>query len=66
METNEDGFDCELSDKTKMSTAALIAFIYGSYSQSMSKELYYEVLECVQELYGRHVVKPKIDRNLKQ
>lgn len=52
--------DLELSDKTKMSTPALIDFIWKNIPAVF--DVANEVLEAIDELRYRHVVKPNLQR----
>ena len=66
----DDGYNAILSDKTKMSTAALIAGAYGlfnsggecgtietGYLVKVDKEDFKEVREMIETLYARHILK---------
>lgn len=55
---NNDGANAYLSDKTKMSSAALINSIWSMIEPVNTRENYREIFEMLCELRERHVTRP--------
>jgi hypothetical protein len=59
-----DGVDANLTDKSQMSTGALVNFIYSHLPPAfdrlllLRKDDFHELKDCVGELYYRHVIRP--------
>ncbi len=61
--TKGDGLDAYLSLKSQMSTAALKTAVQAMVKPRMEPDDsdFVEVCECIDELYWRHVMQPKLN-----
>ena len=56
----DDGAQAILSDKTKMSTAALVDQCWAICEQNLDDDEYMEIFHCLTELRERHVCRPNL------
>ena len=56
LNASDDGLNAELSNKSRMSTEALITYLQGNIPPGCEADF----VETIDELFFRHVVKPKI------